>query len=292
MKEKIAEIRLTKKKAALIDRINEVIHEMAESGYNCLSCRQIYYQLVGKAAIANTPQNYHVVTDAIADGRRTGLIDWQAVEDRTRAADVPPHWNSPEDILYSAAQSFRLDTRQGQAYYIEIWIEKDALKPIISQVGELYDVPSFSCRGFPSISALYDAAQRIKEQGKPCVILYAGDHDASGIAIPESISDTLHDMGANATVERIGLNMEQVKAYNLPENTAKESDKRSKAYIEKYGKSSWELDALPPRTITELYCEAVERYTDSEMQSRLKNEQERQRQEIYALANQITRKGS
>lgn len=66
------------------------------------------------------------------------------------------------------------------------------------------------------------------------------------------IQDRLHMFGCNAQVDRIALNMDQVKQYNPPPNPAKTTDSRSDGYIDKYGNDSWELDALEPSVIVAL----------------------------------------
>jgi hypothetical protein len=49
----------------------------------------------------------------------------------------------------------------GQDYYLEVWIEKDALVGVIEGVCERWDVPYFSCRGYPSQSEMWGASQRL-----------------------------------------------------------------------------------------------------------------------------------
>ncbi len=68
--------------------------------------------------------------------------------------------------------------------------------------------------------------------------------------------------GADVKVKRIGLTMEQIKKYNPPPCTAKETDKRWKQYAEKYGPMSWELDALEPKVLSALYAQEIEALTD------------------------------
>ncbi len=53
-------------------------------------------------------------------------------------------------------------------------------------------------------------------------------------------------------VRRIALNMDQVRQYNPPPNPAKMTDSRVGDYIERFGRSSWELDALPPNVLDAL----------------------------------------
>jgi hypothetical protein len=53
-------------------------------------------------------------------------------------------------------------------------------------------------------------------------------------------------------VRRIALNMDQIERYAPPPNPAKITDSRAKKYIERWGRSSWELDALEPTILNDL----------------------------------------
>ena len=120
-------------------------------------------------------------------------------------------------------------------------------------------------RGYSSVTAMYDAAERFSEAwdaGKKPVVIYLGDHDPSGIDITRDIDDRLNLMsnGADPTVERVALDFHQIELYNLPPNPAKVTDSRAKEYIARYGGESWELDALEPRVIDDLVSAAINQY--------------------------------
>lgn len=53
-------------------------------------------------------------------------------------------------------------------------------------------------------------------------------------------------------LDRIALNMDQIRQYNPPPNPAKITDSRAVGYIETHGRQSWELDALPPQVLNAL----------------------------------------
>ena len=58
--------------------------------------------------------------------------------------------------------------------------------------------------------------------------------------------------------------MKQIKQYNPPPNPAKITDPRAKWYIEKYGKKSWELDALEPKVLIKIAEKGVKEFLDQE----------------------------
>lgn len=63
----------------------------------------------------------------------------------------------------------------------------------------------------------------------------------------------------------IGLTMEQIEEYNLPHNPAKITDPRAKAYIEKFGQVSWEVDALKPKVIEQIVEGGIKEHTDMDV---------------------------
>jgi hypothetical protein len=243
--------------------VNFVIEEYEEKGYE-LTLRQVYYQLVARDIIPNNERSYKNLGNLISDGRMAGLIDWTAIIDRTRNLQQNAHWDSPSDIMDAVSKQFAYDKWEGQPFYVETWVEKDALIGIVGQVCRGLDIPYFSCRGYVSQSEMWGAAERLKKvsRGKDIVILHLGDHDPSGKDMSRDIVDRLNIFGVHPYFKRIALNIDQIKKYNPPPNPTKLTDSRSHGYIREYGHECWELDALKPEVIEELIASNVLRYRD------------------------------
>ena len=289
MKEKFIDKDFRKSSLDRISQINAIIGEYQDIGYS-LSLRQLYYQLVARGIIPNTPNEYGKLSTLVTDGRRAGLIDWYAIEDRTRGLWELITFKSPSEAIQDAARSYALNLLDGQAVYVECWMEKDAVKNIVTNICDEYQVPCFSCRGFASDSEMYLAAQRYKwkcEQGKDIVILYVGDHDPSGLCMSKDIPrrlEMLSGLSDKIDFQRIALNMGQIEELNPPPNPAKETDKRFKSYIDEYGASSWELDSLPPQYLTELIKVNIEKNLDMDLFNDRKKLEEYQRQTLLDMA--------
>lgn len=268
----------------ILDKIQIVADEYMQRGI-ILTVRQLFYQMVSRGYIENTQRNYGKVQEAANNGRMAGLIDWDAIEDRTRFERRNAHWSSPDEILQSAAESYHIDKRLTQPVYMECWVEKDALISLVESVARKNDVLSLSCRGFTSSSLLHDAAGRFIEQRdrEECIILYAGDHDPSGLEISANIQKRLYEFGANVKVKRIALTMEQVEQYAPPPNTTKESDSRAKAYIRQYSGFSWELDALDPQVLMDLYSSEISALTDWKRYDELLRKEQADRRRLYEM---------
>ena len=108
---------------SIITMANSIIEEYQKQNFT-LTLRQLYYQFVARGAIPNSEKIYGKLSSVISDGRLAGLIDWEAIEDRTRPSRGNAHWENPQQIINAAAKQFRLDTRATQETYIEVWIEK------------------------------------------------------------------------------------------------------------------------------------------------------------------------
>jgi hypothetical protein len=266
MKEMFITKKFRDKSLSLINAINNIIVEYQNQGYE-LTLRQIYYQLVARGSIPNTERSYKNIGSLVNSGRLAGMIDWDAVVDRTRHIRKNQHWNTPEQIVKAALNSYKIDMRENQPIYIEVWVEKDALISIVEGVANEHDVTCFSCRGYVSQSEMYQAAQRFIDQGHLIdrYILHLGDHDPSGMDMTRDIQDRLEMFGADVIVKRLALNWEQIELYNPPTNPAKLSDSRAEGYINLYGSYSWELDALEPKVIEVLIQDAIEELTDEDL---------------------------
>lgn len=93
---------------------------------------------------------------------------------------------------------------------------------------------------------------------------------ASGIDMTRDIAERLNQtFDTPVEIKRIALNMSQIDEYNPPPNPAKLTDSRVGGYLKKYGRQSWELDALDPKTITTLIEKESNKYTDIAKRNRL-----------------------
>lgn len=263
---------------SIIDQANEIIEEYEADDLR-LTLRQLYYQFVSRDMLENTQRAYKRLGSIISDGRLAGLIDWRAIEDRTRNLKSNSHWSNPGEIVRAAARSFKLDHWEGQEFRPEVWIEKEALVGVIDKICEELDVPYFACKGYVSQSEMWVASQRFDNthyDGQMPLIIHLGDHDPSGIDMTRDIFDrqNLFLRDVDCSVKRIALNMDQIKQYNPPPNPAKLTDTRCSGYIAKYGSNSWELDALEPKVLRDLIKNTVLEHRDNDIYNKvLKQEQ-------------------
>ena len=267
---------------------NKIIAAYMAEGYE-LTLRQLYYQFVSKDLIPNNQKEYDRLGKIINDARLAGLVDWNAIVDRTRNLQSLSTWETPGDIIETAAKSYRRDLWASQPNRIEVWIEKDALVGVIERVCNELRVPYFSCRGYTSQSEMWAAAQRMakyQDEGQEPVIIHLGDHDPSGIDMSRDIEERLALFMGGMDVKRIALNMNQVEKYNPPPNPAKLTDSRCGPYIAKFGHESWELDALEPKVIGALIRKTVLSFRDDARWDDAANEESLEKQKLEEIAEE------
>ena len=271
----------------LIETCNKVIEEYERQGFQ-LTLRQLYYQLVSRAIIANKQTEYKRLGSIVNDARLAGMIDWLAIEDRTRNLRGLSHWTDPSEIISGAANSYRVDLWQNQRYRPEVWIEKDALAGVIEGVCCEFDVPFFSCRGYTSQSEMWGAGRRLaawRAGGYVPILFHLGDHDPSGLDMTRDIDDRLGLFMGGVGLKRLALNMDQIREYGPPPNPAKVTDSRYAGYVEKYGPDSWELDALEPKVIEGLIRQAVSALVNRKRWTAHQAEIERSQALIWSVAS-------
>jgi hypothetical protein len=266
----------------IINNANDICAEYERNGIQ-LTLRQLYYQFVARDLLPNKQTEYKRLGDIVGKARMAGLIDWHHLSDLTRNLRGLAHWDTPADIISATAYQYRTDRWSSQPLRVEVWIEKDAAVSTISGVCNELDVPFFSCRGYTSLSEMWNASQRIRrhlEGGQRVLILHIGDHDPSGLDMTRDITDRLATFltgdwnNASPTgadwdpsdleVDRIALNLGQVRQYNPPPNPAKSTDARYQRYVRETGlRDSWELDALDPLVLAGMIRSRVEQELDS-----------------------------
>lgn len=262
MKQAFREVNFRPASLDLIRQCNEIV-ERYQRQHLRLTLRQLYYQLVSRNVIRNEEKAYKSLGGLVSDARLSGLLDWNAIEDRVRVPRLPTEFDDLDELAKAALASWRLPRWKSQENYVELWVEKDALSGVLRPLASEFHLTMMVNRGYSSQSAMFEAGSRFRERSdKNCFLLYLGDHDPSGEDMVRDVRDRLEMFGADVTVEKIALTMEQVEEHDPPPNPAKMSDSRAPGYVERFGNESWEVDALPPDTLQDLIRSRVEDLVD------------------------------
>lgn len=281
----------------LFSQIDEVVDYYISVGIK-LTNRQLYYQLVGKDLIPNADEVYKKVCVFLTDVRYAGLIDWEAIEDKEREPHRKGEWNSIKSIVQSAINVYRLPRWDDQEYYLEMYCEKKAGINVLQPIADNYHIYFGFNKGYSSASAMYDLAKRIMEQienSKMVIILYFGDHDASGLDMIRDINERIteflvegeYPVEPDFEVIPVALTMKQIEEYNPPPNPAKITDPRAKWYIEKFGEESWELDSIDAMELRRIAENSILRYIDIEKYNTWVKREKREKKLLIKFADEL-----
>lgn len=298
--------------------LNEA-HAIAEEYRGNLTLRQLYYQLVARGFSPNSQQDYKRIGDVLGTARMEGRFPFSWLLDRSRTihrGDYSDHNDSVAGALVQAAgavQSFphwylNASRWWGQRSHVSVWVEKEALAGVFEAPCLSSGVSWFACKGYPSLSALWSwvkAVERVVDASRSgswaspdgwddgsgldeIVILYFGDHDPDGWEIPRSALRNVRQIARVEEIdlppirlERVALNMGQIRQYDPPPFPAKPTSSRFTKYLaEHQTDDAWELDALRPEVLTRLIRENVDRIFDADRHAEVQAHIEERREEM------------
>lgn len=220
--------------------------------FNPLTIRSLFYQAVSIGAIEKTERAYKTVCRLTRNMRRERTLPYQWLVDAGRFARCASTWNGPADILAAARDSYRRDKWQDQPVHVEVWTEKDAVVGVVEQVTDRWQVPLYSCKGYASLSMIYQAVQAWPD--KPIAIKYFGDRDPSGADIPRYLREAIYEIyGDLVDLDVCAVTPPQIAQYDLQTRPTKRTDSRAAGF---QGESV-ELDALPPDVLRGLVEDAI-----------------------------------
>lgn len=179
-----------------------------------------------------------------------------------------------------------------QPEFVLVWIEKDALSRVVSNIADRYNVKTAPSRGYASYTYIKDAIAMLPED-KPATILHFADHDPSGFDMTRDLQSRfekyseLEDLDLDITVERIALTFDQVQRYSLAPNPTKEADPRFPQYLGEFGNQCWELDAIDPDELQELVLTAITDYIDAEIWNHIMSDQREEEQELEETFSEV-----
>jgi len=199
---------------------------------------------------------------------------------RRSRAEIDSHGDLA-DMLNLSRDTYRKALWMEQPRYVEVWIEKAALIGVVLPVTAEWDVPLLPCRGYPSLTYLYEAAEEIKEISKPTSIYYFGDHDPSGCHISVKIEEELRKFAPEVELafERVAVNEHQIAEWNLPTRPTKKTDSRAK----NFRGESVELDAIPPQKLRHLVRNCIEANIDQERLDRTRIVEEFEKETLATM---------
>lgn len=299
-------------RAEILDHAIEIAQEFADDGMD-ITLRQLYYQFVSRGLTGSGQRVYKRIGDVVTEARYTGEFPLEQLVDRGRSIAPGDYTRCDMDPIAAEQQAagiiksvpailMDVDRWYGQDTFVSVWVEKQALEGVFQPICDELGVSWFACKGYPSVSALWQWLQRAQQvcggqterrmlwpggaevvekhkgHAASCVVLYFGDHDPDGWEIPRSAERNLRrlmelrNIDIGLRFERIALNADQIKQYNPPPFEAKMTSARYRGYVKEHNtQDAWELDALNPRVLRALIKREVSAFFDETLHGRLEN---------------------
>lgn len=208
--------------------------------------RWVFYRALQAGYLKDKSEaSMHKYDYAVSRARKEFYDGWtpDILEDSVRQA----YWKGE----FFAGYDLKLENIESQENYVQIWFEAYAMFKQFLHYSEPYRVSLVPFRGDYSIPMKWACAKKLERiaetYDKPIRVLYFGDLDVKGFQILDAaMKDIRAWCKAPFTMERVGLTLEQVKAFNIPENP-----EHPNAY-------QWE--ALSDAQARELIVGSLERY--------------------------------
>ncbi|WP_413440617.1 hypothetical protein [Synechococcus sp. MIT S1220] len=271
-------------KAVLLEQVHLVLAEYRDQ--LPLTCRQIFYRLVGRFDYEKTENAYSRLQEMLVLARRGGVIPFDHIRDDGNHIQAPSLFSSGDDFLRTCqawAQSMRLSPWDVQPRYVEVICEAGGMVPMLARVAGPYGVTVRSGGGFDSVTAKHDLARFYAGQDKPAVVLHIGDYDPSGETLwnvlNEDVGAFCTAMGGELILQRIAVTPDQQRQFDLQTSPPKKTDKR-KAYFD--DEITVQAEALPPDLLQQIVGESIAAEMDLDLLDRQRSIEAEVREQLVA----------
>ena len=216
------------------------------------SVRHVFYRMTDPRLlepVEKSDRGYRHVQDRCVKLRRAGRIPYGWIADMSRQGYFTTTFADASDFVRSMAGHYRADLWRDADYRCEVWAESRSIASVLLRDCRQLAVDLYPCGGFSSLSFVHAAAQQHNDRPdkRPLVVLYVGDYDPAGVLIDQSLQRELRQhlrADIELSFRRIGINEEQIGAYDLPTKPRKEGDKRSLQVAH-----TVEAEAMPARDL-------------------------------------------
>jgi hypothetical protein len=258
------------------------------AGYPYLiTLRQLHYRLLSVPGLdyENTEADYNRLSALTAEGRRDG--SFPDLRDDTRTIHEPPSWDSPKAAIRWAADVYRRDRTEGQQRCVVLAGEKTTL---LAQLDDWFGdlgPPFVLLRGNPSQTYVDQVAARVANDGRPSVLIYAGDLDAKG-------EDILRDFVKRCPVwddiVQVAVTENQIGQLGLVVGPGNPKDSTARAFVARHpnlGLAQVEVEAIAPNDLRQLYQDALDAVWDDSAAQRVLDAEDADRRRLVGLAQRM-----
>jgi hypothetical protein len=262
-----------KTKSRLV-QVSEVVAEYRK--YLPLTCRQIFYRLVGAYSYPKTERSYKNLCDMLVMARRAQMFEFSHIRDD----DAPlPRFIGFDDVgefvgmVSDMAGRLHLDrqarTRPGP--YVVVLCEARGMVPQLERVAGEFSVPVLGSGGFDSLTFKFTFARWVASLGRPVEVLHIGDHDPSGVHVfsnfGEDVGAFVAHFGGEVSLSRLVVIPGQAIAWGLPTAPRKKTDRRRFDGIGGDPDATVQAEAVPPDILSATLRDALEDRISAEVRA-------------------------
>jgi hypothetical protein len=277
-----------------IRRTNDQVEQLDQQIIDVLredhpqSVRHVFYRMTDPRLpepVEKSDRGYRHVQARCVALRRSGRVRYDWFADLSRRGYFVNTFSDASDFITRMKGLYRADLWQEADCRCEVWCESRSIASVVMADCEELAVDLFPCGGFSSLSFVHSAAEQhnASDDERPLQILYVGDYDPAGVLIDVSLEKELRKhlrSDIDLHFDRIGINPEQISAYNLPTKPRKETDKRSQ-----HISFSVEAEAMPARILREILRDRIESLLPAFALSVAKTAEESERGHLASMAN-------
>ena len=247
--------------------------------------RQIHYRLLNDAPVKDTQTgaryenddaSYKALDRVMSRLRVNGEISFDSIVDAGRELFIPQSYLDVGEYakkwLRWFGETYRRNIMRSQGAFYCVVIEKEAMGEFFRRhVLEKYPGAAVMvCRGFASLSLVYQLYSAFKASGKERMVMLAfSDCDPAGKKIVEKVGETLLELGLDERefmTVRCGLTHAQAQAFGARPLKIKANGKAgqtvARKFEERHGtRDVYELEAIPPEELLNIL--------DNEMSARM-----------------------
>jgi hypothetical protein len=248
--------------------------------------RQLYYRAVVAGIADKSQTGYDLIQRRLLKLRRDGSLSYHAIVDNTRTSYGRQRFKSLDEFAEHVSKGlYAYDYWRDTDETVAVWCESDSIaSTLTSTVCHELALDLNVARGFSSETYLWQAAQDLNHDGRPCHLKILSDFDPSGVSLAEHIADTLANFTPYvASVERVALNREQVEQWQLPTHPIKQRDKRARAFMVEHGDAACELEAIAPDDLHNLVYNAVLQHISEDKLRAARRVEQLEREAIASL---------
>ena len=258
------------------------------------SVRHVFYRMTDPRLpepVEKSDRGYRHVQARCVALRRSGRVRYSWFADLSRRGYYVNTFDDASDFISRMKGLYRADLWCDADVRCEVWCESRSIASILMDDCDELAVSLFPCGGFSSLSFVHSAAEEhnASADDRPLQILYVGDYDPAGVLIDVSLEKELREHlrpDIDLRFDRIGINPEQISAYDLPTKPRKETDKRSQ-----HISFSVEAEAMPARILRGILRDRIESLLPAFALSVAKVAEQEERKQLDVMARIFSNRG-